>query len=304
MLSKHHHETLHIRSLHLLSMQSLFKLAKPGFPMLAEFAKYPAMPEQERRQLVLQTARAVMAWEPSLTNPQAAALKQQQTQWGRVRQAKLRSQTPSPSGVAGAQPQPPAAPTQHTGEPAQSQPSPGHLGKGPAGSQSRDAEAQPARRPPDSGASLAPANLQQAPHMASSALAIGIMGSKEAASSTGSTLGAGQQLPSDSMLDASSDQDSPPDILLGPTNPPAADASSSPEIDFPRRGTKAETLAFRTSFISSAAAASSAAQLSLSQPEEAGAPGASLGDGEQRTAEWHALREGRLTASAFGNALG
>lgn len=29
-----------------------------------------------------------------------------------------------------------------------------------------------------------------------------------------------------------------------------------------------------------------------------------LGDGDQRTEEWLALREGRLTASAFCNALG
>ena len=29
-----------------------------------------------------------------------------------------------------------------------------------------------------------------------------------------------------------------------------------------------------------------------------------LGEGEQRTAAWHAEREHRLTASAFGNALG
>ncbi len=29
-----------------------------------------------------------------------------------------------------------------------------------------------------------------------------------------------------------------------------------------------------------------------------------MGQGEQRTAEWHAERDKRLTASAFGNALG
>ena len=32
--------------------------------------------------------------------------------------------------------------------------------------------------------------------------------------------------------------------------------------------------------------------------------GEDLGQGEQRTAAWHAEREHRLTASAFGNALG
>ena len=32
--------------------------------------------------------------------------------------------------------------------------------------------------------------------------------------------------------------------------------------------------------------------------------GEELGLGEQRTLEWHAEREHRLTASAFGNALG
>ena len=271
--------------------------------MHAEFAKYPAMLEQDRRQLVLQTAKAVMAWEPSLTNTQGPAQKQQQTQWGRVRQAKLGSQNLGTQGLPAAQTQQPEASSQRTGEPAQAQ-YPGHLGGAPAGSRSQSAEAQPARRPPDSGAGLAPAGLQQAPHMASSALAIGIMGSEEAARSTGSSLAASQQLPSDNVLSDPSDQDSPPGSSVTPSDPSAVHASSSPELDSTRRGTKAETLAFRTSFISSAAAASSAAQLSLSQPEEAGAPGASLGDGEQRTAEWHALRDGRLTASAFGNALG
>ena len=245
-----------------------------------------------------------MAWEPSLANPQGTALKQQQTQWGRVRPAKLGSQIPGPLGQAAAQTQQPAAPNQRTEEPAQARSSPGHLGRAPADPRSQVTEAQPARRPPDSGASLAHAGLLQAPHIASSALAIGIMGSEEAVRSTDSPLAVSQQLPSDSVLNVFSDQDSPPGVPLAPTNSSAADASSPPEMDVPRRGTKAETLAFRTSFISSAAAASSAAQLSLSQPEEAGTPGASLGDGEQRTAEWHALREGRLTASAFGNALG
>lgn len=33
-------------------------------------------------------------------------------------------------------------------------------------------------------------------------------------------------------------------------------------------------------------------------------PAADMAAGEQRTAEWHALRDSRLTASAFSNALG
>lgn len=53
-----------------------------------------------------------------------------------------------------------------------------------------------------------------------------------------------------------------------------------------------ETQAFRRAFLAAAAAA-------------AGAPlPAALGEGEQRTAAWLQLREARLTASAFGNALG
>ena len=35
-----------------------------------------------------------------------------------------------------------------------------------------------------------------------------------------------------------------------------------------------------------------------------GSGGGALSEGEQRTKEWHALRDARLTASAFGNALG
>lgn len=237
-------------------------------------------------------------------NPQVIAQKQQQAQWGRVRQAKSGSQVSGPLSLAATQPQQPAAFSQRLEEPAQAQSPPGHSSRAAAGLRPGVAEVQPARRPPDAAASLAPAGLQQAPHMASSALAIGIIGSEEAARSTGSSLAAIQQLPSGSLLNESLDQDSSPETPLAPTDPSTTDASSSLEPDATRRGTKAETLAFRTSFISSAAAASSAAQLSLAQPEEAGTPGASLGDGEQRTAEWHALREGRLTASAFGNALG
>lgn len=37
---------------------------------------------------------------------------------------------------------------------------------------------------------------------------------------------------------------------------------------------------------------------------QASAQHVDMGAGEQRTAEWHAERDKRLTASAFGNALG
>ena len=37
---------------------------------------------------------------------------------------------------------------------------------------------------------------------------------------------------------------------------------------------------------------------------QASAEAVDLGEGEQRTAAWHAERDKRLTASAFGNALG
>lgn len=39
-------------------------------------------------------------------------------------------------------------------------------------------------------------------------------------------------------------------------------------------------------------------------PWQASAQHVDMGAGEQRTAEWHAERDKRLTASAFGNALG
>lgn len=39
-------------------------------------------------------------------------------------------------------------------------------------------------------------------------------------------------------------------------------------------------------------------------PWQASARQVDMGAGEQRTAEWHAERDKRLTASAFGNALG
>eukprot|EP00887_Chlorella_sp_A99_P003016 scaffold9.g3016.t1 len=72
----------------------------------------------------------------------------------------------------------------------------------------------------------------------------------------------------------------------------AAGADGGPSI---RRAVKPETLAFRQSFAEAAEAFQAAqARGSIS----------ALADGEQRTAEWRALRERRLTASAFSNALG
>lgn len=60
--------------------------------------------------------------------------------------------------------------------------------------------------------------------------------------------------------------------------------------------TKQSTARMRDEF---AAAAARAAR------QGAGAKGTlNLGEGDQRTEEWLALREGRLTASAFCNALG
>jgi hypothetical protein len=59
-----------------------------------------------------------------------------------------------------------------------------------------------------------------------------------------------------------------------------------------RRRVKPETLAFRAAFREAAVAAAQAAA------------GDDLGEGEQRTQQWMMLRETRLTASAFGNALG
>lgn len=59
-----------------------------------------------------------------------------------------------------------------------------------------------------------------------------------------------------------------------------------------RRAVRPETRAFRRAFLAAAAAAAGAPRQEL------------LADGDQRTAAWLALRETRLTASAFGNALG
>ena len=53
-----------------------------------------------------------------------------------------------------------------------------------------------------------------------------------------------------------------------------------------------ETLAFKRMFLAAAAAAAGAKRAEI------------LAEGDQRTAAWLALRETRLTASAFGNALG
>ncbi|BDA42985.1 hypothetical protein COCOBI_03-8780 [Coccomyxa sp. Obi] len=63
-----------------------------------------------------------------------------------------------------------------------------------------------------------------------------------------------------------------------------------------KRQVKPETAAFRASFTQAAAAHAIADLESAKQLD--------MGEGEQRTAEWHAERDKRLTASAFGNALG
>ena len=69
----------------------------------------------------------------------------------------------------------------------------------------------------------------------------------------------------------------------------AADEASSQNG---RRPVRPETLAFKRMFLAAAAAAAGAKRQDV------------LAEGDQRTAAWLALRETRLTASAFGNALG
>jgi hypothetical protein len=63
-----------------------------------------------------------------------------------------------------------------------------------------------------------------------------------------------------------------------------------------RRRVKPETLAFRAAFREAAIAAAEAGQEEALEVD--------LGEGEQGTPQWLRLRETRLTASAFGNALG
>ncbi|CAL8467373.1 g6910 [Coccomyxa elongata] len=67
-------------------------------------------------------------------------------------------------------------------------------------------------------------------------------------------------------------------------------------VDQGKRQVKPETAAFRASFTQAAAAHAIANLESAKQLD--------MSEGEQRTAEWHAERDKRLTASAFGNALG
>lgn len=67
----------------------------------------------------------------------------------------------------------------------------------------------------------------------------------------------------------------------------------------PNLQVKVTTLRMREQFL--AIAMEAAAEIAAS--EEKG-DAASMSSGEQRTAEWHALRDSRLTASAFSNALG
>ncbi|KAK9817240.1 hypothetical protein WJX72_011650 [[Myrmecia] bisecta] len=75
-----------------------------------------------------------------------------------------------------------------------------------------------------------------------------------------------------------------------------SDESSSAKTALPKRIVNPQTLRFREQFVQTAVAASQTRQ-SVRGPQQ-------HGQGEQRTAEWRALRDGRLTASAFGNALG
>lgn len=100
--------------------------------------------------------------------------------------------------------------------------------------------------------------------------------------------------------DVEFDASTPEDVTLDAT----ADAGevTSPSLDeggasleitpVGRRKVKPETLAFRAAFRDAAVAA---AQVGVEED---------LAEGEQRTQQWMTLREKRLTASAFGNALG
>ena len=82
-------------------------------------------------------------------------------------------------------------------------------------------------------------------------------------------------------------------VLLSSTdNALASSAEGEPEGKV-QKAVKAETLAFQASFAQAAAADNA--------DRPAGADFAMAG---QRTETWHAMRQGRLTASAFANALG
>jgi hypothetical protein len=64
------------------------------------------------------------------------------------------------------------------------------------------------------------------------------------------------------------------------------------------RRVKASTVAFRLSFAEAAAQAAAALERGAARDVAAAA------GGEQRSAQWFKMREGRLTASAFSKALG
>ena len=72
-----------------------------------------------------------------------------------------------------------------------------------------------------------------------------------------------------------------------------AEATSDPAQPAEKKPVKPETLAFQTSFAQSAAAAAAASASKVD-----------FDAGGQRSQAWFDLRQGRLTASAFANAIG
>jgi hypothetical protein len=94
---------------------------------------------------------------------------------------------------------------------------------------------------------------------------------------------------------------SPPQQQQPSWSPPSSASSPppSPLVVVPRAGLM--TVEERRAAFARAALRADASERAK---ELARGSGKSLSDGEQRTAEWHALRDARLTASAFGNALG
>lgn len=107
---------------------------------------------------------------------------------------------------------------------------------------------------------------------------------------------------------------SPSVAAASPTAPSPPAPSAAPALVIPRAGlmtVEERRAAFARAALRADASAREKELLFFGGSGQGGGGGtkkkrkkSKLSEGEQRTAEWHALRDARLTASAFGNALG